>query len=93
MSLSSLLLTPKLGVYTNKYSSLKHSGFKTTHLLAGFVLMLYLRIALIIIRDAYFITDYAVIPPLVASIFLILVMSYIKCSLANLPFTLTANVR
>jgi hypothetical protein len=55
--------------------------------------MLYLRIALIIIRDAYFIRDYAVIPPLVASIFLLLVISYIKCSLANLPFTLTANVR
>jgi hypothetical protein len=69
------------------------SSYYAIQILAGVILMLYLRVGFLIIKDTYCMIDYTVIPLLVASMLLVLIISYIQCSLVNSPFTLTAKVK
>jgi hypothetical protein len=69
------------------------SNYYVMQFLAGVVLMVYLRLGFLLLRDTYCMSHNAIILLLVASMLLVLIISYIQCSLVNSPFTLTAKVK
>jgi uncharacterized membrane protein YgcG len=92
--MSSIVKSPFFGFPNSEFMLVKQSTwYNALQILAGVVFTLYLRTGFLLIKDSYSISNYAIIPLLVASILLVLIISYIQCSIVNVPFSLTAKVK
>jgi hypothetical protein len=95
LNMSSIVKSPLFfGVHISEFMLVKQSScYNALKILAGVVFTLYLRTGFLLIKDSYSTSNNAIIPLLIASILLVLVISYIGCSIVNTPFTLTAKVK